>query len=138
MTLHPVELGEVEISVRVRGDAVDVEFRAPEAAARVALLEVREQLSDSLEARNLRIESLEVRGAESRGDSSTDSRGDGAAGRDAGVSGEERRRDGEAPNRGSQDPQPARTPERVDASELEPGAADERIAPSRPRLDLHV
>ena len=138
MTLHPVELGEVEISVRVRGDAVDVEFRAPEAAARVALLEVREQLGESLEARNLRIESLEVRGGEPRGESSPDGRGEGTAGRDAGVSGEERRRDGEAPARSSDDPQRALAGEPVDAHGPDSASWDEQDASSLTRLDLHI
>jgi hypothetical protein len=56
----------VEISVRVRGAAVEVAIRAQEPEARMALLASRDQLDVALVARELRVESLEIRSAEPR------------------------------------------------------------------------
>lgn len=59
--LHPPELGGVELSVQVRGNAVHVVIRADEAAAARAALDGRELLADALAGRELRVESFEVR-----------------------------------------------------------------------------
>jgi len=60
--LHPAELGEVEITVRLRGGTVDVVVRAEEPAAQLAVMASREQLVDALGSRELRVQSFEVSG----------------------------------------------------------------------------
>ena len=67
VTLHPAELGEVELSVRVRGNVVDVVITAEQPLARAALLDVSDRFGEALAARELRIESLEIRMTETRG-----------------------------------------------------------------------
>lgn len=62
--LHPPELGEIQLSVRVRGGAVDVVIRAQEPAAQRLIAEGRLGLVDALAARELRVEQLEVLPAE--------------------------------------------------------------------------
>jgi hypothetical protein len=84
VVLHPAELGEIEISVRVRGSRVAVAIRTEEAATRTASLELRDSLGESFAARELRVESLEIRVGEGRPVAGGDTQGQGgsAAGRD--------------------------------------------------------
>jgi hypothetical protein len=131
LVLHPAELGEVEIQVRVRGAAVDVSIQTHEPLARAALLDVRDQLGESLAARELRIESLEIRMAEPTGSHSNDSGS--ATGRGPGTD----RNGGNASSAGDDDQPGARsgahegaTAEFVQA-EAEPGS-------DSARLDLHI
>lgn len=63
LQLHPANLGEVEVNVNVRGNAVDVVIRALEPAAQAAVAQTRELLVDGLANQDLRMEQFEVRGA---------------------------------------------------------------------------
>jgi len=60
--LHPGELGDVDITVSLRGEAVDVVIHAEEPAARAAVLHHREHLVEALGARELRMEGFDVSG----------------------------------------------------------------------------
>jgi len=62
LRLHPAELGEVEITVRLRGSSVDVAIRAVEPAAQLAVHASREQLVDALGSREIRVGSFDVSG----------------------------------------------------------------------------
>lgn len=95
VVLHPAELGEVEISVRVRGDRVEVAIQTEMASTRSALVGSRDALSDSFAARELRIESLDVRVAEPRPFAGSDGNSLGSSGRDTSF-------DNTHTNRGSQ------------------------------------
>lgn len=82
VVLHPAELGEVEISVRVRGNRVDVAIQTEVAGTRIALMESRDALNESFAARELRIESLDVRVAEPRPSAGSDGNSLGSSGRE--------------------------------------------------------
>ena len=62
ITLHPPELGELELMVKVRGNMVDIVIRAHEPAAQLAAVQSRDLLADALTSRNLDIERFDVRG----------------------------------------------------------------------------
>ncbi len=62
LALSPPELGQVEILVRVRGHRVEVHLRVEEAAAQQAVRDTRDQLSDALASRELRMETFSVNG----------------------------------------------------------------------------
>jgi hypothetical protein len=61
LRLHPPELGEVELSVRVRGSTVQVSIQTENAEAGRAALDGRELLLEALASRELRVEQLVVR-----------------------------------------------------------------------------
>jgi hypothetical protein len=61
LRLHPPELGEVELSVRVRGSAVQVSIQTENAEAGRAALDGRELLFEALASRELRVEQMVVR-----------------------------------------------------------------------------
>ncbi len=65
ISLHPPELGELELAVRVRGSAVDITIRAQDPAAQLAAAQSRELLEGALAGRELRIDQFEVRGLQS-------------------------------------------------------------------------
>jgi flagellar hook-length control protein FliK len=60
LRLHPPELGEIDLSVRVRDGAVQVVIRAREPAAQRLVAEGRVGLVDALAARDLRVETFQV------------------------------------------------------------------------------
>lgn len=60
LRLHPAELGEVDITVSIRGDVVNVIIHADEPAARAAVMAHREQLAESLGTRDLRLQGFDV------------------------------------------------------------------------------
>jgi hypothetical protein len=60
LRLHPAQLGEVEITVTMRGNTVDVVIRADQPAAEMAVLAQRELLVEALGSRDLRMENLDV------------------------------------------------------------------------------
>jgi hypothetical protein len=64
LRLHPPELGEVELSVRVRGSTVQVSIQTEQAEAGKAALDGRELLFEALASRELRVEQLVVRSPE--------------------------------------------------------------------------
>ena len=74
LRLHPPELGELNISVRVRGNQVDVQIQAEQPAALHLVSESRERLVDALAARDLRVDHFELRGGDDRGAGSDTSR----------------------------------------------------------------
>ncbi|MCP5055568.1 MAG: flagellar hook-length control protein FliK [bacterium] len=65
ISLHPPELGELELMVKVRGSAVDIVIRAQEPAAQMAAAQSRDLLVDALSMRELRIDQFDVRGLQS-------------------------------------------------------------------------
>lgn len=129
VVLHPAELGEVEISVRVRGESVEVVIRADEPVARTALLAAREQLDLALASRELRVESLEIRSSAERPAAFGSEAGGGGRNEtfeEAHADGGRQRHDGrgEATDR---------------APQAEPAAANLRTsAAASRRVDLHV
>jgi len=84
MRLHPAQLGEVDITISIRGDVVDVIIHAEEPAARAAVMAHREQLAEALGARELRMEGFDVNGG---------GRDSGGENKQAAWSGAENRRD---------------------------------------------
>ncbi|MDH3685676.1 MAG: flagellar hook-length control protein FliK [Myxococcales bacterium] len=64
LRLHPPELGEVELTVRVRGNDVQVSIHAEREAAGRAVLDGRELLVEALAARDLRVDQFAVRTTE--------------------------------------------------------------------------
>ncbi|MCP3983616.1 MAG: flagellar hook-length control protein FliK [bacterium] len=62
ISLHPPELGELELMVKVRGSAVDIVIRAQEPAAQLAAVQSRDLLVDALSGRDLHIDQFDVRG----------------------------------------------------------------------------
>ena len=132
LQLHPPNLGEVEVNVNVRGNAVDVVIRALEPAAQVAVAQTRELLADGLASQDLRMDQFEVRGA---GDEAG-SRGAGqereraALAQDFGGTG-----DAEGGGRGEPD-RAAAEPESTESAEAAP------TLPPTPRgasgVDVHV
>nr|MDJ0788725.1 flagellar hook-length control protein FliK [Myxococcota bacterium] len=129
--LHPPELGELQLTVTVRGQDVEVAIRAQEVAAGQAVLASREQLADGLASRDLRMEGFDVQWDEQEG-----------------VEREERngRHDERPEQRGREHPgdaPPRPTPSRDDA--LPVHARTNAPSPSDPvndrandRVDLHV
>ncbi len=66
LVLHPPELGEIAIRVTLRGESVDVVMVAQEAAARTIAEEQSDRLAQAFSARDLRMESFEVRRADAQ------------------------------------------------------------------------
>lgn len=66
LVLHPPELGEIAIRVRVRDGSVDVVMIAHEAAAKAIAEEQSDRLAQAFSTRDLRMGSFEVRQAETR------------------------------------------------------------------------
>lgn len=62
ISLHPPELGELQLTVKVRGSAVDIVIQAREPAAQMAVLQSRELLVEALSSRDLHMEQFDVRG----------------------------------------------------------------------------
>lgn len=67
--LHPPNLGEVTLSVTVRGSAVDIVIQVQQQAAEL-VSQTREQLAQSLGSRDLHINQFEVRSAHADGGTS--------------------------------------------------------------------
>ena len=95
LRLDPPQLGEVEISVRVRGREVEIVIQTEAPAAHQLVGDARERLVEGLAGRELRLESLDLRGPDTgspgrdeRGASfaSGDGRGEDAQGRPGGGS----------------------------------------------------
>ncbi len=128
--LHPPELGEIELAVRVRHGAVQVVIRAQEPAAQRQVAEGRVGLIDALAARDLRVESFQVLTADG------ELRSEGA-GRESGPDhSREEASDGNE-----------RRPGREELERSPPPVAEESAAASAPRpatgggpsrVDLHV
>ncbi len=62
LRLDPPTLGEIQVEVRIRGDAVAVRLVASEQAARSVLEDGRARLVDALASRSLRMERFDVSG----------------------------------------------------------------------------
>jgi hypothetical protein len=60
LQLNPPHLGELQVTVRLRGSQVDVQVIAREPAAQALVNAGREGLGEALAARELRMESFEV------------------------------------------------------------------------------
>jgi len=126
LRLHPPELGEVELSVRVRGSAVQVSIHTEEAEAGRAALDGRELLIKALASHDLRIEHLVVRSPEGVISTATpggsgDRSGEHPSGHSEGF-----------PERGESGPQP-----RFPASRPEPQPDHHPIA-SKGAVDLRI
>jgi hypothetical protein len=107
LRLHPPELGEIELSVRVRGSKVQVSIQTEQADAGRAALDGRELLVEALASRELRVEQLVVRSPE--GVTTTTTPGDSGDGSSDHLSGESEsssQRDESQPQRAASEPEP--------------------------------
>jgi hypothetical protein len=119
LRLHPPELGEVELSVRVRGSSVRVSIQTEEAEAGRAAFDGRELLIEALASRDLRVENLVVRSPD--GVTTTATPGGSGDGSSEHLSGQS---EGSS-ERGESQPQP-----RPSASQSEPKPDDHPVTPS--------
>ncbi len=117
LRLHPPELGEVELSVRVRGSTVQVSIQTEQAEAGRAALDGRELLVEALASRELRVEQLVVRSPE--GVTTTATPGDSGDESSEHLSGE---------SEGSSERDESRTQAQRAGSEPEPPPEDARPA----------
>lgn len=130
LALHPADLGEVEVAVRVRGNSVEIQFVADDPAAQLAVSNARDNLMEALGARELRMESFQVRGSD-----------DAASSRD--FAGSPERDAGEARQEASgRDPGSEREPMHTQSSQaatVTPGEAiASLVAPSDPTTDTGI
>ena len=84
LRLYPEQLGEVEITVSTRGNAVEVTIRAEEPVAQAAMLATREQLAEALGSRDLRMDGFSVGGGNRADAGGGDASGSGAGQPNAG------------------------------------------------------